>query len=68
MMTSTDALVKGLNPYDMSLQPQLMNQYGIIYPLLVWPWAKIFGTTMLIHRMVTAFFILGFMPPYFSWY
>jgi len=54
MMTSTEALVKGLNPYDMSLQPQLMNQYGIIYPLLVWPFAKLFGTTILIHRLVTA--------------
>ena len=59
MMTSTDALVKGLNPYDMSLQPRLMNQYGIIYPLLVWPLAKLFGTTILIHRIVIAFFILA---------
>jgi hypothetical protein len=59
MMTNTDALVKGMNPYDMSLQPQLMNPYGIIYPVLVWPWAKLFGTTMFIHRTVTAFFILA---------
>lgn len=59
MMTSTQALVKGLNPYAMSLQPQFMNQYGIIYPLLVFPLAKCFGVSMLIHRMVTAFFILA---------
>jgi len=59
MMTNTDALVKGLNPYDMALQPQYMNPYGIVYPLLVWPWAKLFGTTILVHRMVTAFFILA---------
>ena len=59
MMTNTDALVKGINPYDMSRQPQMMNPYGIVYPLLVWPWAKLFGTTILIHRMVTAFFILA---------
>jgi len=59
MMTSTDALVRGINPYAMSLQPQLMNQYGIIYPLFVWPWAKFFGTTMLVHRIVTASFILA---------
>ena len=58
MMTSTDALVKGLNPYDMSLQPRLMNQYGIIYPLLTWPLAKLFGTTILVHRTVIAFCIL----------
>ena len=59
MMTSTDALIKGINPYDMSLQPFFMNQYGIIYPLLVWPLAKIFGTTMLVHRIITALSILG---------
>lgn len=58
MMTSTDALVKGLNPYAMALQPQYVNEYGIIYPLLVWPLAKIFGTTILIHRIVTAISIL----------
>ncbi len=59
MMVSTDALVKGLNPYDMSLQPQFMNEYGIGYPLMVWPLAKIFGTTILVHRIVIAFFILA---------
>jgi len=59
MMTSTGALLKGLNPYDMSLQPQFMNQYGIIYPLLVWPWAKLFGNTLLVHKIVVAFFILA---------
>jgi len=59
MMTTTDALVKGLNPYDMSLQPRFMNQYGIMYPLFVWPWAKLFGTTILVHRAVTGFFILA---------
>ena len=59
MMTSTTALVHGLNPYDMSLQPNYMNQYGIVYPLCVWPWAMIFGTTMIVHRFVTAFFILA---------
>lgn len=59
MMTSTDALVKGLNPYAFALQPRSMNQYGILYPLFVWPWAKLFGTTILVHRMATAFFILA---------
>jgi len=58
MMTSTAALVHGINPFDMSLQPQLMNQYGIIYPLLVWPWAKLFGTTILVHRIVIAIGLL----------
>ena len=59
MMVDTNALVKGLNPYSMALQPQYTNEYGIIYPLLVWPWAKLFGTTILVHRIVTAFFLLA---------
>jgi len=59
MMTNTDALVKGLNPYDMALQPRYTNQYGIIYPLLAWPWAKLFGTTIIVHRMLTAFFLFA---------
>jgi hypothetical protein len=59
MMVSTQALLKGLNPYAISLQPQLMNQYGIVFPLAVWPWAKVFGPTMLVHRAVLAFFILA---------
>ena len=59
MMSSTLALLKGLNPYDISLQPQFMNQYGIMYPLSVWPLAKLFGCTILIHRTVCAFSILA---------
>ena len=58
-MTSTAALVHGLNPFDMSLQPEYMNQYGIVYPLLVWPLAQLFTTTLLVHRIVTAISILG---------
>ena len=34
MMTSTEALVKNLNPFGMSLQPRFMNQYGIILSLI----------------------------------
>ena len=59
MMSNTDALVKGLNPYDMALQPKYANGYGIVYPLVVWPFAKAFGTTILVHRLVTAFFLLS---------
>ncbi len=59
IMMSTDALLKGLNPFAMELQPQYANVYGILYPLAVWPWAKIFGQGLLVHRAVTAFFIIA---------
>ncbi len=57
MMINTDALLHGLNPYDISLQPRYMNQYGIMFPLIACPWAKVFGNTMLVHRTIIAFFI-----------
>jgi hypothetical protein len=59
IMTTTQALVKGMNPYAFVLQPEYTNVYGIIYPLLVWPWDKLFGTTLLVHRIVTAVFIMA---------
>lgn len=59
MMTSTEALIHGKNPFDMKMQPQYTNDYGIGYPLVVAPFAKVFGPTMLVHRWVSAFFIFA---------
>ncbi|MBF0504469.1 MAG: hypothetical protein HQL14_05125 [Candidatus Omnitrophica bacterium] len=59
MMTNTDALLKGLNPYAMAQQPQCTNVYGIIFPLLTWPLVKLLGHTLIIHRLVTGFSILA---------
>jgi hypothetical protein len=57
-MASTAALVHGANPYSFALQPQFVNSYGIVYPLCVWPLAKIGGVTLFVHRLVSAVFIL----------
>src|SRR4051812_8085724 len=54
LMTTTEALVRGKNPYALALQPQYTNVYGIVYPLFVWPWAKLFGISMVVHRIVVA--------------
>ncbi|MBF0595105.1 MAG: hypothetical protein HQL22_09065 [Candidatus Omnitrophica bacterium] len=59
MLTTTAGLVRGVNPYDLQNQPQYMNDYGIFYSIVTWPFAKIFGVTMLVHRLVTAFFIFA---------
>lgn len=59
MMTTTQGLVAGVNPFALENQPQYMNDYGILYSLVTYPFAKIFGVTMLVHRIVTAFFILA---------
>ncbi|MEI6437680.1 MAG: hypothetical protein WCO69_02890 [Candidatus Omnitrophota bacterium] len=59
MLTTTAGLVRGVNPFDLQNQPQYMNDYGIFYSLVTYPFAKVFGVTMLVHRSVTAFFIFA---------
>ncbi len=56
-ITMTSALIKGLNPYALENQPQYTNDYGILYSLFVYPFAKCFGVTLLVHRWVNAFLI-----------
>lgn len=55
-IVTTDALLKGVNPYALENQPQCMNLYGVLYNIFVYPFAKIFGNTMTIHRIVSTFF------------
>ena len=57
-MTTTYALLKGINPYALSSQPAYTNDYGIGFSAATLPFANIFGPTLFIHRMVSAFFIL----------
>jgi len=55
----TDLLLQGKDPFDLSNNPQSTNIYGIFYNLLVFPLAKIWGPTLLLHRLVTGFFVLA---------
>lgn len=55
---STDLLLLGYNPYAIYLQPVAMNAYGIMYNLIVLPLALIWGSTAVIHRVVSCFFIV----------
>jgi hypothetical protein len=59
MLTSTQALLQGLNPYSLEQQPQCMNVYGILYPLFNVPLAMLGGVTLPLHRTVSGFFILA---------
>ena len=58
-MVSTDLLLQGKNPFDLSNNPQYMNVYGIFFNLLIFPFAKIWGPTILLHRIVTGFFLFA---------
>ncbi|MBD3272678.1 MAG: hypothetical protein GF384_09105 [Elusimicrobia bacterium] len=57
VLLTTDALLRGENPYDLDLQPLYTNVYGILYPLIVTPCAAVFGNTLSVHRVVSGFFI-----------
>jgi hypothetical protein len=59
MLTTTDGLVRGVNPFELKNQPQYMNDYGVFYSIVTYPFARLFGATMLVHRLVAAFFIFA---------
>ncbi|HEY9299131.1 MAG TPA: hypothetical protein VIQ31_22790, partial [Phormidium sp.] len=58
-LTNTILLLKGGNPYDIANQPESTNVYGILYPLFVYPFAKLWGATIPVHRAVSTFFIFA---------
>jgi hypothetical protein len=53
----TQFFLKGENPFSSGNQPLGMNNYGFMYNLFVTPFAALFGNTLLVHRIVTFFFI-----------
>ena len=59
ILLNTKLLVEGGNPYTLENQPVYTNTYGIIYHLVVYPFAKVFGSTLIVHRSISAFFIFA---------
>ncbi|MBF0504463.1 MAG: hypothetical protein HQL14_05095 [Candidatus Omnitrophica bacterium] len=59
MMATTTLLLHGINPSNFFLEPQYSNLYGITYPLIVLPFASLYGVTLPVHRAIAAFFILA---------
>ena len=54
----TKLLLGGRNPFIFENQPLGMNNYGLGYNLAVFPFAYVFGNTLIVHRTVTFIFIL----------
>ena len=54
----TQIMLKGGNPFSLEYQPLGMNNYGIVYNLVVYPFAVLFGNTLAVYRVVTFFFLL----------
>ena len=55
----TQILMQGGNPFSLEHQPLAMNNYGIGYNLIVFPFAQLFGNTLMIHRTISVFFLLA---------
>jgi hypothetical protein len=59
ILLSTKLIVEGGNLYSWANQPEYSNNYGIMYHLVVYPFAKLFGATFIVHRTISAFFIFA---------
>jgi hypothetical protein len=55
----TRLLLDGRNPYALSELPASTNAYGIVYHLVVWPFARVLGNGYTVHRVVSAAAIAG---------
>jgi hypothetical protein len=58
VFSTTSLLIKGQNPYNLDFYPYYYNSYGILYNLIVLPFAFIFGNSFFIHRIINLVFIL----------
>lgn len=57
MIQTTNVLLNGENPYAIVNQPQDTNTYGIFYSIVCYPFAKISGSSLQLHRAVSGIFI-----------
>ena len=57
-LNTTYDIGDGINPYLLKNQPEHAQQYGILYSIVVYPFFKIFGGGLEVHRFVTGVFIL----------
>src|SRR5215510_15970113 len=55
----TRLLLEGRNPYSLAELPASTYAYGIVYHLIVLPFARLFGNGYTVHRAVSAVAIAG---------
>lgn len=59
--SSTVMLLRGENPFSISSYPAFYNSYGILFNIVVLPFAFIFGNSLILHRLISAFFIFAIL-------
>ncbi len=57
-LIQTGILLQGNPPYSVQSYPAGTNLYGILYSVVVYPFAVIGGNTFFVHRLVSVIFIL----------
>jgi len=55
---TTGLMLNGGAPYTLATSPAVTNVYGIVYNYALWPAAKIWGATFLVHRAGSLVFLL----------
>jgi hypothetical protein len=55
----TQALDKGILPYNIKHQPYYADLYGILYPLVALPLTKVFGLNLFTYRLISMISIFG---------
>lgn len=56
--SSTVLLLQGVNPYSLNSYPMYYNSYGIVFNLIVCPFAYFFGNSLILHRLVNGIFFI----------
>jgi len=56
--STTSLMLKGSNPYTLQFYPYYYNSYGILYNLVVLPFAFILGNSLVLHRSINMFFLI----------
>lgn len=59
MPAITQTIAQGNNPYARAQLPEATNTYTPLYNLIALPFAKVFGNTLQVHRLLSGLFILG---------
>ncbi|MCX7592016.1 MAG: hypothetical protein N2255_10365 [Kiritimatiellae bacterium] len=54
MPLTTELMLRGRNPFDVTEQPGFANGYGLLYHWLVYPLARLGGAGFGVHRLVSA--------------
>ena len=59
IILTTQAFLKGINPWALENNPIYINVYGFVYNLIVLPFAWLLGNQIWIHRLISFLAILG---------